>query len=444
MHLAALFSLVGAFAYMAVLVRMMATEPYDSWGGLVLAPILVAVCVPILIRFCRRNHDEAMIGLLIAALLLKLTGAMVRYFVVFSVYGGNDSVAYHEWGAKLAPLIRGGDFAPTIDVKLIGTGFIEVLTGWVYALTGTTIVGGYLVFSLFGFWGLYLFYRAFRIAFPEGDHKRYSLILFFLPSLLFWSSSIGKEAWMTLWLGAAAYGAARLLSHQRGGLPAVLLGLLGLIMVRPHVALVAFLALFAAYIVRPAKRRTITTPLAKVGGIMILMLVGFVVLSQVQSFFGVEKLDSGAVDTVLVHTNTQSTQGGSEYQVEAVNGPIGFVNAAIAVVFRPWPFEANNVMSGIASLEGVFILGLVLTSLRRFAAFPRLLIRQPYVMFCTVFSLAFIFVFASIGNFGILVRQRVQLYPFLFVLLALPAAHSKIEQLRNRRNAEPEPAPLPV
>ena len=39
-----------------------------------------------------------------------------------------------------------------------------------------------------------------------------------------------------------------------------------------------------------------------------------------------------------------------------------------------------------------------------------------------VFSIGFIFAFASIGNFGILVRQRVQLYPFLLVLVAIPAA----------------------
>jgi hypothetical protein len=430
-----LWTVVGlgaVFAYLAVLVRLMATEPYDTWGGLVIAPVLVAASVPLLIRFSKRNGEPEMTGIFILALVLKLAGSMVRYFVVFSVYGGNDSVAYHDWGAQLAPLIRGGNFAPTIPVKLIGTGFIEVLTGWVYAITGTTIVGGYLVFSLFGFWGLYFFYRAFRTAFPQGDHKRYALILFFLPSLLFWSSSIGKEAWMTLCLGVTAFGAARLLSHRRGGLPVVLIGVVGLIMVRPHVALVAFLALFAGYIVRPARRPSLTSPIAKVGGIIILLLVGFLVLSQVQNFFGVTKLDTAAVDTVLERTNTQSAQGGSEYQVEQVSGPLGFVKATIAVVFRPWPYEAHNAMSAIASLEGVLILGLFLISARRLAQLPRLLLRAPYVMFATVFSIGFIIAFASVGNFGILVRQRVQLYPFLFVLLALPAVRTRAENAHER------------
>lgn len=430
-----LWTVIGlgaVFAYLLVLVRMMATSPYNEWGGLVVAPVLVGLCAPLLIRFCRRNHDEAMTGLLILALVLKMAGAMARYFVVFEVYGVNDSVAYHQWGAQLAPLIRVGNFTPTIPVKLIGTGFIEILTGWVYAVTGVTIVGGYLVFSLFGFWGLYLFYRAFRIAFPEGDHRRYALVLFFLPSLLFWSSSIGKEAWMTLWLGVMAYGVARLFTHLRGGLPISLLGILGMIMVRPHVALVAFLALFAGYIVRPARRPSITSPIAKVGGMLILVLVGFLVLSQVKDFFGVSKIDSEAVSSVLTTTNERSAQGGSEFQVEQVTGPLGFVEAAVAVIFRPWPYEAHNAQALFASLEGVLILGLFLASLRRLAQLPRLLVRVPYVMFATVFSLGFIYVFASIGNFGILVRQRVQLYPFLFVLLALPAVRGRSDERRER------------
>ena len=31
---------------------------------------------------------------------------------------------------------------------------------------------------------------------PTGDHRRYALLVFFMPSLLFWPSSIGKESWM--------------------------------------------------------------------------------------------------------------------------------------------------------------------------------------------------------------------------------------------------------
>ncbi len=414
--------LAGIFVYLAVLVRAMAIDTYDTWGGLVIGPVLVGLSIPVLLRFARRNGENDMAGIFIAAMVLKLAGSMVRYFVVFSVYGGNDSVAYHEWGQKLAPLIRGGDFSVAIPVKLIGTGFIEIATGWLYTLTGSTIVGGYLVFSWIGFWGLYFFYRAFRLAVPGGDHRRYALMVFFLPSLLFWSSSIGKEAWMTFGLGIAAYGVARMLTYRHGGIPLLLLGLGATILVRPHVSLVVFLALFAAFILRPARKASITSPIAKVGGLILLVLVGVFVLSQVENFFGTKKLDATNVQSVLNYTNQQSSEGGSEFQAEPVSGPLGFVQATMAVVFRPWPFEAHNIMAAIASLEGVLILALFVTSYRRLGALPRAMVKIPYVTFSVVFSLGFIFAFSSVGNFGIMVRQRVQLLPFLLVILAMPYA----------------------
>ena len=46
-------------------------------------------------------------------------------------------------------------------------------------------------------------------------------------------------------------------------------------------------------------------------------------------------------------------------------------------------------------------------------------VTTPYVMFSLIYTLVFVYAFSAIGNFGILVRQRVQVYPVFFVLLAL-------------------------
>src|SRR5204863_3854856 len=112
---------------------------------------------------------------------------------------------------------------------------------------GPSLLGAFFIFSWAGFWGLYLFYRAFCIAVPEGDHRRYALLILLLPSLLFWPSSLGKEAWMTLGLGLFAYGGARIITHQRYGFMVVLAGVLATAAVRPHVAAMGLLALFAAH-----------------------------------------------------------------------------------------------------------------------------------------------------------------------------------------------------
>jgi hypothetical protein len=50
----------------------------------------------------------------------------------------------------------------------------------------------------------------------------------------------------------------------------------------------------------------------------------------------------------------------------------------------------------------------------------RSLRRQPYVVFCLVFSVLFIVAYSSYANFGLLARQRVQLYPLFLVLISIP------------------------
>jgi hypothetical protein len=45
--------------------------------------------------------------------------------------------------------------------------------------------------------------------------------------------------------------------------------------------------------------------------------------------------------------------------------------------------------------------------------------------YALVYLLVFFFAFGTIGNFGILARQRSQAMPFVFVILALPAVLPK-------------------
>jgi hypothetical protein len=84
----------------------------------------------------------------------------------------------------------------------------------------------------------------------------------------------------------------------------------------------------------------------------------------------------------------------------------------------------------LTACEGTLLLLLFLTSLSRLRALPGRLRRQPYVTLCVTFTLAFCFVFSSFQNFGILTRERVQVYPFVLVLQALPVVSAKA---RSRR-----------
>ena len=99
-----------------------------------------------------------------------------------------------------------------------GTQYMELITTAIYTVIGPTTLAAFFVYGAFAFWGAYLLYRAFRVALPEGDHRRYAYLVFFLPSMLYWPSSIGKESWLMLFVGVTALGAAKFFAHQRGAL----------------------------------------------------------------------------------------------------------------------------------------------------------------------------------------------------------------------------------
>lgn len=418
--------MVLSAAYLVALAWAMTYRDYDVWGSMVVAPALILLTLPLAKRVARAESDPRLRVIILLALLLKLVAAIVRYAVAFRVYDGvADATGYIDYGQQLAESYRGG-VVSGLDLGPggAGTGFVRVISGLVFTIIGPTGIGAFLVFSWLGFWGLYFFYRAFRLSVPDGDHRRYALLVFFLPSLLFWPSSIGKEAWMMLTLGLSAYGVARVLAHRRGGYLLLAAGLAGAGMVRPHLSLLVAAALAVAYILRRPRTVSALGPVVKLLGLVTVGAVLALTVRQTEAFFGVQDEGATAVTDVLDETAKNTAQGGSEFDAPNARSLGEVPSAIVAVLFRPFPFEAHNIQARIASLEGVALLALFALSWPRLRSIPRHLRSHPYVAFAVVFAVLFCVAFSSIGNFGILTRQRVQLLPLAVVALAMPATAS--------------------
>lgn len=229
---------------------------------------------------------------------------------------------------------------------------------------------------------------------------------------------------MTLCLGMAAYGAARILTRTRGGFPVLALGVAGTVAVRPHVAIIVVVSLLPAYLFRrPPAGGTILGPVAKLGGILVIGLVLAVVVGQANELFGVrDRFDAEAVSQIRQRAADQTSVAGSSFGNRSTDlSPSAFPGALVSVLFRPFPWEAGNPLAFGASLEGTFLLVLFLVCRGRVVGAIRSILHTPYVVLCLSFSVLFVYGFSSFANFGVLTRQRVQVFPFLLVLLALPA-----------------------
>jgi hypothetical protein len=118
--------------------------------------------------------------------------------------------------------------------------------------------------------------------------------------------------------------------------------------------------------------------------------------------------------------------------------------APVTVLFRPFPTEAHNAEALVASGEGFLLLALVVLNLRRFGAARRQLRRVPYLAMAAIYCTMFVFAFSSMGNFGILARQRVQMLPLLFVFLALPVVRDRRQGPHHAKGDAERPAELSI
>lgn len=442
--LVAVGGVVAAGAFMLWLLWALNTRTYDFWGGQVIGLLLAVVSIPLLFKAARNDPDPRVFGILFGALCLKLVAAYLRYWVSMEFYGGlYDAETYHDAGVAAYEAQRAsGDSVWSLFPTSPGTPFLKEFTGFLYGFITPTRLGGFVVFSWIGFWGLFFFWKAAKVGVPSLDHRRYLLLLFFLPSMWFWPSSIGKEALVVCGLGFAAYGAALLLTGHKRGFLVLPAGLLLVGMIRPHVSLIVLAGLAVAYLLRRnPKRLSVLGPFGKLIGVGVIAVGLFFVTGRVATFFGVEGASPDAlVSDTLERTTNQSSGGNSTIEVQRVDNPLVFPVAAFNVLFRPLIIEARNVPNLMAALEGTFLLGMVWVSRLRLRNVPRMMMRHAYVAFAVVYGVAFIFAFSAVANLGILSRQRTQVFPLLLLLLCLPVAeqarHAVHRMTRSEQAAE--------
>jgi hypothetical protein len=392
--------------------------------GLPAGMVLLAVLWPLLGRIGRRHNDRRLATTLRLGVLARLFSAVVYMMVTQKVYGGGDYEAYTRAGVQLVNSVRSGHLSSLQFGSVSGTHFIGSVTAVVFAVVGVSQLAGFFVFACLGFLGQIAFYEAFVTGVPDGDHRRYALFILFMPSLLFWTSTIGKDALMVLGLGLGALGAARILAGQKRGLAPLAAGVLLVVQIRPYMALLLLAAFAVAYVFREAPTSGPVNPLVKIVTLGLLG-VGLVLLTRdVAGFLHINSVSVSSTNTELGKINTNISHVTSlGYGQSTVTSPVHHLSqypaAVVTVLYRPFPWEAPDPTSLAASIEFMLFLIVTIVGLPRITRAIRSVRRNPYVLLVVVYLPAFVYGFASFSNFGLLDRQRAsQALPFLFVLVA--------------------------
>ncbi len=263
-------------------------------------------------------------------------------------------------------------------------------------------------YALLGLCGTYLFYRASVLATGRENRRLlYALALF--PTVLFWSSIIGKDPIVLFGVGLYFYGVIGWYQKNRAWyLLFIAAGLLINVLIRLWLG--PLLALPAIVLISLTTRSVGTRAVILLASLALLA----VVFVKFQQFVDVSLIFD------LLTAGDGSVAGAAGTAATIPRSPIGLILfvpfGAFTALFRPLPGEIRNPFGILSGLENLAALLLLVRAFRRSDKAAR---REPLVLWAASIVLlwSLFYAFISIQNLGGAARFRLQIYPILLLLI---------------------------
>lgn len=440
-----------------------------------LAPIFIFIVYLIAKSYIKTKTNPVYKKYFIKALMIRFISAIIMALIYQYYYRGGDTCTYFTYVQHIRSIlhINTNDFIkivffPPHDTFLIekyfelGSGFyvnessniiIKIALFLSYPLCNTYILISF-VFTLFCFYGCWKIFMLFYELYPHLE-KEFALACLFLPSVCFWGTGILKDPICLGALGALTYHVYKLIFFRtkiirRFFFIIICFWLLKIIKVY---IILSFMPAYSFWIIfrykETIKSNFIKTTASPILFVISIVFGGFILfkLAAVSHRYGFDSIIRTAKDTQnWIYLSSQN--GGSGYSLGNIDyTPIGvlkvFPKAVNVALFRPYLWEAKKLILIPAALEGLFSLFLTIRLLYKagFIRFGKLILSNPEVQFCLVFSVIFAF---SVGftsfNFGSLVRYKIPLMPFYFMALFILADKDK-SVVENPKKKPKKPIP---
>lgn len=263
-------------------------------------------------------------------------------------------------------------------------------------------------FSMIGLLGVYLFYQ-FLILLTNCRKLKWLYLLGLYPSILFWSSILGKDPIVFLGISIYCYGVLKWYKSQNYSyIVLAIAGVLLAIFIRIWLGVIL---LFPLMVFAVVSTRSFIARLVMAGLTVALFLV---MVNQFSSYFAVESLDE-MVSTVDTLAQGQAT-GGSAQDIPRffnVRDMITFFPIALfTTLFRPLPGELMTPFGLLAGIENFLLLIYFVAAIRRTQWQTW---RETPVMWIVLLILtwASLYGFFSSSNLGAAVRFKLQILPVL-------------------------------
>ncbi|MBX9852964.1 MAG: hypothetical protein K2X86_14570 [Cytophagaceae bacterium] len=397
------------------------------------------------------------------ALTVKLIGAVGVTMVYNYYYKGGDTCIYFNYSKYINSLLlsnpevglrllfsEAGNFAPelwqyvlTMEYAYAESSYIIVkMAAFLQLFTLQSYLITAMLFGLISFFAIWKMYVVFCSYYPQLS-KQFAIAFLFIPSVFFWGSGILKDT--------VCFASLALLFTCIHGLffkgENKLINFIGIIITGYIITIVkAYIIIsFASCVIilillhyrnkiSNKNIRLFITPIFVFGAaILSIFLIQFINENSVSNIYTVDQI---LTTSEITRQYIYASGGGSSYSLgEIDNSLFGLLKAFPAGVnvtlFRPYLWEAHNFIALIASIEGLFILLLTISTIYKsgFVNFFKTIASTNIIFFCIVFSLIFAYaVGISSYNFGTLVRYKIPCIPFYVAGIQMIAYVSKIKE----------------
>lgn len=331
------------------------------------------------------------------------------------VNGGDAFVYYQEARFGLAQLALGTDFVIWLSSFPASLGLGYGPMSFLFNILGTA--------------GLIFFCAAIRdtgaLTLRSRPIRLMALLCLFVPSLSFWTSGIGKDALAFLAVGLFSWSAVSIACRQPAAVAAVLI----MFAVRPHIAALMVMSIAAGIMFVAEVRATVRFSAATLAAAGALFAVPLAL-----AYAGTGNFDSLAA--YISERQEQNLGGGSSIDITGMNPVV----RGLSYLFRPLPNEASGFAQLAASLDNLFLAGLMMFGLAGlYRAGFRSVFRRYSI--AVIYGLSCLAVLSQVtANLGLASRQKWMLVPVLMIVFlgALTMAKARADRRPVSANL-PEP-----
>jgi hypothetical protein len=286
------------------------------------------------------------------------------------------------------------------------------------------------LFQAVGFIGIVILTRTVAHVQHEYDlsYTKLSLLIFFLPSMYFWTCAIGKDAPLFFASSLAAWAMLKLSSRWIWFALAILV----MVAFRPHIAMVATISLMLSLFLD--RRYDIVPRMIFIG---IALVSCTFLLSAVGNTYRFNATDANSVADFFASQSNMSILAPGSTTVEG-----NFVTRLLSLLFRPMFFDAIGLFGLISSVENLLFVAGFAYIIMNFRGLIRWFGTGLFPKYCFFFTVILTMLLAQVYyNVGLGLRQRVMIYPTLLPILvaawAIARARRQARELASATHAAP-------